>query len=415
MPAYPSPKPLIDTLEKFNIDKKDPFFPDDWTNIIQFLKQYQGNRATFEAYRREIERILQWSWIVAKKSILLLSREDIENYLQFCLTPPKSWIAKKRVYRFLERDGKRIPNPEWRPFVATVTKSEYKQGITPNKENYHLSPKAIRDIFTVLNSFYNYLLIESRVIFNPLMLIKQKNRYIQTQQTQKQIRRLTDTQWKLCIETITDMATNNFYYHRILFVLSAMYLMYLRISEFTSSKRWTPMMNNFYQDSEQQWWFQTLGKGNKLRNIAVSNDMLSALKTYRSSLGLSPLPSPGENFPLIPKAKGRGPIEDTRHLRRLIQECFDAAAEKLKTKGLPDEAASLETATAHWLRHTGISDDINKRGRPLAHVRDDAGHTSVSTTDRYNDVEVKKRHISAVNKRIIENSKKEDHLREETI
>ena len=105
---------------------------------------------------------------------------------------------------------------------------------------------------------------------------------------------------------------------------------------------------------------------------------------------------------MIPKTKGHGAIEDSRHLRKLIQECFDVATENLRKKGKINEADSLSTATVHWLRHTGISDDINKRGRPLAHVRDDAGHTSVSTTDRYNDVEVKKRHASAIRKKIVE-------------
>ncbi len=55
-------------------------------------------------------------------------------------------------------------------------------------------------------------------------------------------------------------------------------------------------------------------------------------------------------------------------------------------------------ASAHWLRHTGISDDINERQRPLAHVRDDAGHASIVTTDRYNDIELTERYKSAKKK-----------------
>lgn len=405
MASFPTPSPLIDTVAQINKNppnSKRILFRKDWDNVLTFLKQYDGNEQTFNAYRRELERLLQWSWLIAKKSILTFGREDIENYLKFCLKPPKSWIGTKNVYRFIEKEGKRIPNPVWRPFVASVTKAEHKEGSSPDKADYHLSPKAIREIFTVLNSFYNTLLIDEKIVRNPITLVKQKSRYIQTQQTEKQILRLTDEQWKFCVEAITEMANKNTYYERVLFIMSAMYLMYLRISEFVASERWTPAMNHFYQDSEKQWWFKTIGKGNKLRTIAVSRDMLAALKKYRVSLGLPTLPSPSDNSPLIPKIKGHGPIEDTRHLRKLIQECFDVAAENLRKKGNIDEANSLSTATVHWLRHTGISDDINKRGRPLAHVRDDAGHTSVSTTDRYNDVEVKKRHASAIRKKIIE-------------
>ena len=54
----------------------------------------------------------------------------------------------------------------------------------------------------------------------------------------------------------------------------------------------------------------------------------------------------------------------------------------------------------HWLRHTGISDDINKRGRPIAHVRDDAGHSNSAITDRYNDIERTDRYRSAKNKKM---------------
>ena len=59
----------------------------------------------------------------------------------------------------------------------------------------------------------------------------------------------------------------------------------------------------------------------------------------------------------------------------------------------------MEQATAHWLRHTGISDDINKRHRPISHVRDDAGHSSSQITDRYNDVTLQERHKSAESKK----------------
>jgi hypothetical protein len=69
--------------------------------------------------------------------------------------------------------------------------------------------------------------------------------------------------------------------------------------------------------------------------------------------------------------------------------------------GFTEESESLMQATVHWLRHTGISDDINKRGRPIAHVRDDAGHSSSSITDRYNDVDLQERHRSGQNKKVV--------------
>src|SRR5580692_4941846 len=104
--------------------------------------------------------------------------------------------------------------------------------------------------------------------------------------------------------------------------------------------------------------------------------------------------------PLIHKEKGKGALTSTRRIRTLVQLCFDKAVEKLKNQDAFDEANTLEAATVHWLRHTGISDDINKHGRPVAHVRDDAGHSSSAITDRYNDIELKERYKSAKQKKL---------------
>ena len=59
----------------------------------------------------------------------------------------------------------------------------------------------------------------------------------------------------------------------------------------------------------------------------------------------------------------------------------------------------LRSATVHWLRHTGISDDV--KIRPREHVRDDAGHSSGAITDRYIDVELQARAKSAAKKKSI--------------
>ena len=50
--------------------------------------------------------------------------------------------------------------------------------------------------------------------------------------------------------------------------------------------------------------------------------------------------------------------------------------------------------------HTGISDDV--KTRPREHVRDDAGHSSGATTDRYIDIGLRERHQSAKNKPLLD-------------
>ncbi len=120
--------------------------------------------------------------------------------------------------------------------------------------------------------------------------------------------------------------------------------------------------------------------------------MLKALKRYRLSRDLGALPTPNESEPMVAKTRGNGPITSTRHIRRIVQDCFDRAYEQMRSDGLEEDALDLRESTVHWLRHTGISEDV--RLRPQQHVRDDAGHGSMVTTSRYIESDERERHAS---------------------
>ncbi len=397
-------KPLFDTQEFIKKQTLPDYYSkasvqSDFAKAQAFLLNYVHVEATFNAYRREVERLLHWVWTMAGKSLPELKRTDIEDYIAFCQNPPLAWIGLKKVPRFVEHAMGRIPNREWRPFVATVSKKEHKDGKIADINNYLLSEKALREIFTIMSSFYNFLIQEEYVFINPIAQIRQKSRYFRKTQGKPKVRRLSELQWHYVIETAQLMATEHPEYHeRTLFMMSALYGMYLRISELAASDRWQPKMGDFYSDQDKLWWFVTVGKGNKERHIAVSDQMLNALRRYRTYLGLSPLPSLGDKSPLYPKTKGKGPISSTSYIRKIVQACFDRAIDRLKQDNLVDEIQALESATVHWLRHTGISEDV--KIRPREHVRDDAGHSSSAITDKYIDIELRERHQSAKKKEI---------------
>lgn len=385
-------KPLFDTLKE--LPEQDP--PEStnasqrntWQLTYDFLISYRGSEATFNSYRRELERFLHWLWQVRKMSLNAVKRQDIEAFIEFCQKPPIDWVGHKQVSRFITKDGERTANPDWRPFVTT------------GDAKYHtLSPKALQAIFGILSSFFSYLIQEDVIGYNPVAQIRQKSKYLRKSQQQAPIRRLSELQWAYVLETTEQMAAAEPAVHeRSLFIMNALYGMYLRISELAASDRWLPQMGHFHQDHDGNWWFRTVGKGNKERIIAVSDAMLSALKRYRHSLNLSELPYPGENTPLLSKTRGRGPITSTRQIRSIVQVCFDRAIAHLQKDDFKHEAEQLSAATVHWLRHTGISDDV--KHRPREHVRDDAGHGSSAITDRYIDVELRERHRSAKRKQI---------------
>lgn len=421
---YSTPKPFIDTLEhtcalyqRTQNENKEKlindwlkhclqddnmelpsYVPAEFSYVLNFLYEYRGSAETFNAYRREIDRLMQWSWFVQKKSLLTLKRLDIEAFIEFCQKPPKRWISVKTVNRFTTKEGLRVPNPEWRPFTAIISKKEFQDGQRPTKDVFSLSKQGIKQIFAILGSFYNALIQEEVTEINPIAQIRQKSKFIQKQSDAPVVRRLSDQQWQTVLQAATSMAEENPTKHkRTLFMLQLLYGLYLRISELASHKRWSPKMSDFFRDSNEDWWFKTVGKGNKMRNIAVSHDVLEAFKQYRCSLGYTAaLPSPDDQDPLIPKERGKGGMASTRVIRQLVQSIFDAAVEQLRAQNEHEEAEMLRSATVHWLRHTGISDDV--KIRPREHVRDDAGHSSSAITDRYVDVELKARANSAKDK-----------------
>src|SRR3990167_9854717 len=114
----------INTIKKITVPShiKLTFANHDFELTRNFLREYDGNEATYNSYRREVERLLQWAWLIQRKSILNLSRIDLEDYLNFCKSPPLHWIATAKVPRFIEQDGLRVQNAAWRPFVVTVSK-----------------------------------------------------------------------------------------------------------------------------------------------------------------------------------------------------------------------------------------------------------------------------------------------------
>jgi len=403
MSSATPPVPFFDTLEemanpykhritsvKHLLVDEPEHAVDDYQLASEFLYSYRGSPDTFSTYRREIEHFLHWCWLVEKKSLKNIRREHIEAYVEFAKNPPRDWIGTKNVSRYELKGGERVPNPEWRPYVL--------QGKKSGETTYFLSQSAIQSIFAVLSSFCNFLIQEDYLEFNPVAQIRQKGKFVRKSQSSRPIRRLSQLQWSYVLETAEKMAQKDSLHERTLFIMNALFGMYLRISELVETERWSPKMGDFERDLEGNWWFRTVGKGNKERQISVSDAMLEALKRYRTARGLPALPSPGEYTPLVHKARGQGNITSTRQIRGIVQACFNEAEQAMRRDGFTEDAEALTAATVHWLRHTGISEDV--KHRPREHVRDDAGHGSSAITDRYIDVELTERHASARKKRI---------------
>jgi len=405
--SYPSmnraPLPFFDSIHQLtnpaddarqalvvHVEAASNDMADDLLRSFGFLMSYNGSTATFNSYRREVERLLQWTHYVRHASLKQLGRQDMEEFIQFCQSPPRQWIGTKQVARFKKQDGTRKPNSEWRPFVVASGK---------RVEEFELSRKSVQALFAVLSTYFNYLLQDGYLETNPIALVRQRSRFVQKHAYMAPIRRISNLQWDYILETVEQLAQQHPQEHeRSLFVIRCLFGMYLRISELVADERSVPLMEDFQSDADGHWWLRVVGKGNKARMVTVSDDMLTAVKRYRLTRGLSPLPFAGDRAPLVPRLKGRGPVTSTRQVRYLVQFCFDQAYQRMVSEGLADDAQELKAATVHWLRHTGISEDVQIR--PKEHVKEDAGHASMATTDRYINTEMRERHASARHKKL---------------
>ncbi len=63
--------PLFDNLDNLHKNQDNAILPapdyhQDFYHSLNFLKSYAGSQGTFNSYRREAERLLQWCWHIKK-------------------------------------------------------------------------------------------------------------------------------------------------------------------------------------------------------------------------------------------------------------------------------------------------------------------------------------------------------------
>lgn len=397
------PQPLFDTYSRFLglsahnlisenrfvvrfLNKLEPNLPakSDYCHARDFLRAYSGWETTYKAYRIQVERLLLWSWLQKGSSVLSLKRQDAEAFLEFSRAPDPEWVGETVRRRFIKDEGELIPNPEWRPYDALGDKASRKlaqETGTPRlaPERYEITPGSLKQVFAICSSFYDFLNDRDVLPGNPFRAIKQKNRFFESKAPAVEGKVLDRLQWAFVLETAEWMALKDPEKHeRTLFVIAALFSLYLRTSELAGRPGWHPTMQAFQKDDNGSWWYLAVGKGNKERRISVSSEMLGYLKRYRMSRNLSPLPQPGESTPLLLKLDGRSGLTD-RQIRNIVQKCFDTTIKRMQAGGRSEEEiAGLRAASAHWLRHTSATYDAPHR--PLEHLQGDLGHAKASTT-----------------------------------
>ena len=126
--------------------------------------------------------------------------------------------------------------------------------------------------------------------------------------------------------------------------------------------------------------------------VETGAELMVELTRYRRENGLSPYPLPGEPTPLLLPIGGKQRALTRSAVHLIVKEVFSRTVARIRERGIEFErlASLVEDASAHWMRHTAGSNMANSMD--LRNVRDNLGHSSISTTNTYLHTEDDQRH-----------------------
>lgn len=337
--------------------------------ISSFLSEFRDSPETLRSYCKEIERLLLWCIHVPKINISSLRRDHLIEYQIFLKNPApiKLWCGPSVSRQ--HKDGS--VNENWRPFVKGLSNS------------------SVNKALTILDSFFNYLVQSNYLIGNPLAVDRRRKK--RNKSKPNIIDRYLEldeiiTVLKVLANYPTDDEKQEFQIIRARYIILLLFYTGLRIAESANHT-----MGNFLQRKDN-WFLRVIGKGKKLREIPIPDELLKALSAFRISIGLpSPLPGFNELTPLIPMQNLTQPIS-TRRIDQILRFAFNLAADYYEPKE-PRRASKLRKASAHWLRHSYVT-YLLESGAPLKVAQENAGHSNIATTMHYRHVAQEDRHAA---------------------
>lgn len=337
--------------------------------IATFLNEYKDSPATIRSYAKEVERLLLWCIHIGNTNISSLKRDHVLAYQDFLKSPsPKKLWCGPCISRS-NKDG--TLNPNWRPYV---------QGLSGNSIN-----KAIK----ILDSFFNYLVQTNYLSGNPMAVDRRRKR--RNNSKPKIIDRYLELdEINATLDALTDAKENkNIKYYQVIrarYIILLLFFTGLRIAEAAAHH-----MGHFIQ-REENWFLRITGKGKKLREIPIPDDLLDALAEFRHQAGLpSPRPKFREKTPLIPMENLQQAIS-SRRIDQIIRWAFHLGAAKFEPDE-PRKASKLRQASAHWLRHSYVT-YLLESGASLKVAQENAGHSDIGTTMHYCHVAQTDRHTA---------------------
>lgn len=317
----------------------------------EFIAHGELSAKSIQNTQKELFRFLTWCREEPGKTLAQLNVADLNAYKEFLKNPPPDWVSKTKWPR---------TDPRYRPFTGPLSDASRRQAMIAVKGLMGFAEQT------------GYLRR------NPGALV----RNVRAPSASRITRYLTQGAIALALETVAnrpaDTPSAMRRRARDRFLLVAFAHTGARLNEIVSAS-----MGSIYTEGNGRWWLDVLGKGNKPRRLPVPPDMLDAFRAYRQAYELLPQTGRTDRTPLVLSSRSRDLARITDEAAsEAIKAMFADAARVADARGDGDTAATLRHASAHWLRHSMLTNHANN-GVQLKTLQDTAGHANIATTAAY--------------------------------
>lgn len=316
----------------------------DLDAIESWITARAGSAATIKVYRRESKRLLLWlKYEKLGKALRQMTVDDCRDYMAFLQDIPERWISRRHA----------APGTlGWAPFRGPLSLHSQKQAIT------------------IVASLFNWLQSAQYLNGNPWLLVN-TDTGDDPNKLPIDSRSLSETAMSEVLRFI-DNAPPSPSRDRIRFLMQFLESTGLRSSEILKVQ-----LKDFTLDHQGRWSLKVMGKGSKLRMVALPGQALQAVNRYLEQRGLGNLQTASGNLPLL--ARTRDPSAPIGY-QALYEHVTNWLRKAIHQSALPHtERIKLARASTHWLRHTYGTRAV-ARDVPLDVLQAQMGHASFEMT-----------------------------------
>jgi integrase len=365
----------------------------DLDAIHSWLSSKDGNPKTYNAYKKELERLLLWAVLERGKALSSLNTDDCKAYVHFLKTLTTADVQWVTLAPAIKGQG------SWKPFTYRTPKTlggTTEANPEPDKPALVLSPRSVNYAKTVIASCLDWLVKQQYLKhnnFDGIASIKfgqAKSQANNRAFTLKQMQRVF-----AYAEARVDPGSPAFLLdRRTLYILKLAFSTGLRIHELAAASFGD--IECLEDDAGEHYFLRVVGKNSKERKTSLPRVFIEELKDYLKLRGLpSHFDFLPQQAPLIPSLRDK---TGRKHLspagiHKVLAAFFDQMLDNLENGGNADPrlANKLRKASTHWLRHSYGSYLANDKQVPLTYIRDELGHANISTTSLYLNSDAKQR------------------------